>query len=375
MIEVRAPGKLFIAGEYAVVEPGEPAVLVAVDRFITLRLTESAEAGRIRSEEYGRAPLVWVRDPATGEIVREHEPYDYVLAAIHAVEQLRAELGIGPRYFDLEIRSELDDVSGRKLGLGSSAAVTVAVVAALDEFYRLGLTRAEQFRLALLATIEIAPNASGGDLAASTFGGWIRYASPDRAALHAARTELGVARALKAAAWDQTAVERLPHPERLRLLTGWTGIPASTERLVSKVARAASVSERAQGAAEAAAGAPRPLVPFVDESRVCVEAVANSLRTEMPGALAAIRRARRLMRSLGAASGIEIETPRLRVLCDIAERNGAAAKPSGAGGGDCGIVLAPAEADPAGILSEWERNEIVPLSLSVHAPSGRTDGI
>ena len=32
MIETRAPGKLFIAGEYAVVEPGEPSVLVAVDR-------------------------------------------------------------------------------------------------------------------------------------------------------------------------------------------------------------------------------------------------------------------------------------------------------------------------------------------------------
>ncbi|WP_427870828.1 phosphomevalonate kinase [Leucobacter luti] len=373
MIEVRAPGKLFIAGEYAVVEPGEPAVLVAVDRFITLRLTESFEEGRVRSEEYGRSPLVWVRDPESGEIVREHEPVDYVFAAIHAVEQLRAELGIRPRYFDLEIRSELDDVSGRKLGLGSSAAVTVAVIAALDEFYGLSLTRAERFRLSLLATIEIAPNASGGDLAASTFGGWIRYVSPDRGALHEARAEHGVARALQAAPWQRTELERLPHPSRLRLLTGWTGIPASTERLVSGIARASSTSGPTRLAAQA--GEHRPLVPFVDESRVCVEAVANSLRTELPGALAAIRRARRLMRNLGLASGIEIETPRLCALCDIAERNGAAAKPSGAGGGDCGIVLAPGEADPAGILSEWERNEIVPLSLSVHAPSGGTDGI
>ena len=41
MIETRAPGKLFIAGEYAVVEPGQPAVLIAVDRCITVQLTES----------------------------------------------------------------------------------------------------------------------------------------------------------------------------------------------------------------------------------------------------------------------------------------------------------------------------------------------
>src|SRR5699024_11798407 len=79
--------------------------------------------------------------------------------------------------------SELEDTGGRKFGLGSSAAVTVAMIAALDEFYTLGLTQLERFKLALLATIAVSPRASGGDLAASTFGGWIRYTSPDRSAL------------------------------------------------------------------------------------------------------------------------------------------------------------------------------------------------
>jgi mevalonate kinase len=36
MIELSVPGKLFIAGEYAVVEPGHPAIIVAVDQFITV---------------------------------------------------------------------------------------------------------------------------------------------------------------------------------------------------------------------------------------------------------------------------------------------------------------------------------------------------
>ena len=38
MIEVSAPGKLYIAGEYAVVEPGHPAIIVAVDQFITVTI-------------------------------------------------------------------------------------------------------------------------------------------------------------------------------------------------------------------------------------------------------------------------------------------------------------------------------------------------
>src|SRR5699024_7175498 len=178
MIETRAPGKLYIAGEYAVVSPGQPAVLVAVDRCIAVRLTESEGAGRIHSSEYGQAPLVWRREQDGEAIILEHRPADYVLSAIAAVEELRAARGAAPRYFDLNISSELDDADGRKFGLGSSGAVTVATIAALNRFYSLGLTPTERFKLALLATIAISPNASGGDLAASTFGGWIRYSSP-----------------------------------------------------------------------------------------------------------------------------------------------------------------------------------------------------
>lgn len=47
MIIAKVPGKLFIAGEYAVTEPGFPAILVAVDQFITVLLDKSSEKGSI----------------------------------------------------------------------------------------------------------------------------------------------------------------------------------------------------------------------------------------------------------------------------------------------------------------------------------------
>lgn len=365
MIETRAPGKLYVAGEYAVVDPGRPAVLAAVDRYLTVELTESSDAGRVRSSEYGRAPLVWVRDRHSDGIVVEHEPYDYVFAAISAVEQLRAELRLPPRYFDLDIRSELDDAGGRKFGLGSSAAVTVAVVAALDEFYGLGLTRTERFKLALLATVEVAPTASGGDVAASTFGGWIRYTSPDRDALRTHRAVHGVAATLASNAgageWADCQVTRLPHPDTLRLLVGWTGSPASTERLVERVRHPDGT-------------APRPYTTFADDSTRCVEELVACFERHGEGALDVIRRARRLLQQLGTSSGIPIETDQLKTLCDIAERHGAAAKPSGAGGGDCGIVLAGTDLPVSGILREWETHDIRRLSLSVHPAEGGVDG-
>lgn len=46
MIEVSAPGKLYIAGEYAVVETGHPAVIAAVDQFVTVTV-ESARKVRV----------------------------------------------------------------------------------------------------------------------------------------------------------------------------------------------------------------------------------------------------------------------------------------------------------------------------------------
>ena len=357
MITTRAPGKLYVAGEYAVVEPGEPAVLIAVDRYLTVTLTESVDAGRIRSGEYGQSPLVWTRADDGVGVILEHRPSDYVLSAIETVEHLRGERGLAPRYYDLDIGSELDDPQGRKFGLGSSAAVTVAVIAALDEFYSLGLTLEERFRISLLATILVAPNASGGDLAASTVGGWVRYTAPDRAALRIHLEAEGVSAALHSPAWDLASLRRVTPPSDLQVLVGWTGKPASTERLVAGVRRrpvdtTALYEDFRRASAENVDG----LVSALEEGR-------------LDDVLDRIRTARRLLRHLGELSGIDIETPLLTSLCDTAELHGAAGKPSGAGGGDCGIVLAPAGIPTDRLCTDWEGQGIRRLDLAVHPPA------
>lgn len=356
MIEASAPGKLFIVGEYAVVVPGEPAVLIAVDRLVTVRLSEiDGERGSVRSDRYGLAPKTWTH-AAGGGIVADAEPLDYVLAAIEMIERLRAHRGGSPRCFDLDITSELDDPSGRKFGLGSSGAVTVAVIAVLDELYGLGLSRWDRFRLALLATITVAPRASGGDVAASTYRGWIRYAAPDRDRLAADLAAHGVAGALDSPGWDGCSVEPLPTPAATRVLVGWTGSPAATDLLVEQTRGPV----RADAAARAA---------FLAASRVIVEDLVAALAGE-GAAPEVIRRSRRLLLTLSAASGTIIETPLLTALCDAAELHGAAGKPSGAGGGDCGIVLAPAGFDAEPILQDWRSAGVLPLDVGVQQPEG-----
>lgn len=335
MIETRAPGKLFIAGEYAVVDPGEPALLVAVDRYLHVRLTEIALAAN--------------------ETFLFESPSEHVGEAVRVMEQLRTERGLPARGYEMAISSELEDEQGRKFGLGSSAAVTVAVVDALDRLYRLGLSSRDRFKLALLATVATSPRASGGDLAACTFGGWLRYSSPDRAALAAERLAHGVGATLESEAWADFSFEPLPAPVGLELLVGWTASPASTAHLVDGIT----------AAGDAGNGSALPHQTFLARSRDCVTAIERGLGDDPADVQRALREARTLLRGLGESRGTLIETPSLTALCEIAERHGAAAKPSGAGGGDCGIALAGAGSDIAGILREWERLGIRHLDLAI----------
>lgn len=353
MITVHAPGKLFIAGEYAVVEAGQPAVLVAVDRYVAVTLSPAQDTGKIRSDQYGRLPVAWRRFGDKLVLDTDQRPFDYILAAIDAVESYALERGLPLGYYDLDIASELDDDSGRKFGLGSSAAVTVATVRALDRFYDLGLSHPELLKLALLATLVVNPNGSGGDIASSMYGGWIAYRAFDRDWARRERERTGLVELL-AAEWPGLAVRHITPPAALRLVVGWTGVPASTMSLVRTVQdrKGTEHSHYAE---------------FLDDSRACVEGLIDAFENDdAHEASTRLRTARGLLNTLSAASGLTIETPALTQLCDSAERHGAAAKSSGAGGGDCGIVLAPRDRDIRGMIAEWERSDIRHLTLDAH---------
>ncbi|MCP6711152.1 hypothetical protein NL489_27790, partial [Klebsiella pneumoniae] len=63
---------------------------------------------------------------------------------------------------------------------------------------------------------------------------------------------------------------------------------------------------------------------------------------------------------------VDIETPQLKLLCDIAETYGAAAKTSGAGGGDCGIAIIGDSKHRQSIYESWKASHIKPLPFHVY---------
>ncbi|WP_461218311.1 phosphomevalonate kinase [Lapidilactobacillus salsurivasis] len=357
MITVKAPGKLYIAGEYAVLEPGHPALVVALDRFITVSITETQDQGAINSRQYLETNFHWRRRGDQMIFDNRDNPYHYILEAIRVVEALALEMGHTLRVFDLDINSQLEDQGGRKYGLGSSAAVTVATVKALIAFYQLPLNRLDIFKLAAIAHFNVQGNGSLGDIAASVFGGWIAFSTFDKDWL---RTVLknNTFSEIIASDWPGLKIELLHVPSELELLIGWTGSPASTSHLVDRI----TIAKFAQK---------QQYQNFLESSRHCVETMIKGIKTAKVNVIKdGIRLNRQLIKELGVFSQVDIETPELAELCQIAEDYGGAAKSSGAGGGDCGIVLTDHSVDQARLISAWNQHQITTLPLAVFELTG-----
>lgn len=355
----RAPGKLFVAGEYAVLEPGRQAIVVAVDRYVTVTVSAAPTDGadvvvdsdlldhevRLRRSEGTLCALT------QADSAHLRGALAYVVSVTEVVEQLRAEQGLPLTALRLTVRSRLHE-RGVKIGLGSSAAVTVAATQSLADHYDMRLSPRTRFRLALLASVRIDPGPSGADLAAATWHGWTAYRAPDRNALRRSTYRRGITDTLRDP-WPGLSTRRLPPPRDLSFQVGWSGSPASTSALV------AGLTARQWWRGPGRDG-------FLADSDRCVRAAVNALEHGEPDALlAAVREARGLLARMDTEVGLGIFTERLTGLCDAAEECGGAAKPSGAGGGDCGIALLPAHRSPSALHSRWAEAGITTLPLSV----------
>lgn len=353
MIKVEAPGKLYLAGEYAVVETGYPAILVALNQFVHVSVEESHDYGSIISRQYQEESLYWKRHGNQMVFDNRDNPFHYILSGIKITEQYAQSLGKKMRCYHLKIDSELDSPDGKKYGLGSSAAVTVATVKALCTFYNLPVSKDKLFKLAAIAHFEVQGNGSLGDIAASVYGGYIAYHSFDREWLKLARNEYTL-NELVQLEWPQLKIEALNPPIDLNLLIGWTGSPASTSQLVDVVGL-----KKAEKKAK--------YDQFLTNSKTCLHRIIDGFRN---GSLIQIQRGlqqnRQILNEMAKFSNLELETPKLHRLIEIAESFGGVAKSSGAGGGDCGIVALDKKTDPLEVYTAWQSEGIEPLNLKVH---------
>ena len=399
---VKVPGKLYILGEYAVVD-GYPAIIAPVDRYLTVTVSSyggegspngtvadtsvredsetfargkdalpaaadaSAEAvisSSLFPDEECRIPLNRFIQEASfyGKVpgrIRTHTDWGRMAkvgtAACVALEYL-SEKSIPLQPCTIAIDSQLDDKnSGRKYGLGSSGAAVVGVIKGILEFYadlypavsrETFVNGLVVYKLAALALLTLGDNGSYGDVACCSYCRPVYYVRPDMQWLkdHA---NLPVAAVLNSE-WPKLQIQPLTISQNITFIIGWTGDPASSAKLVEAVGSYKQMCP--DDFEEYCRGVARCADIF---ARCC-----TGLRTaDAQHALAAISDASQLMHGLSDAvekyyyngdgsaglssaqeTSMKIETDTLKELIDIARRYGLAGKVSGAGGGDCGIA-------------------------------------
>lgn len=109
MIQVKAPGKLYIAGEYAVTEPGYKSILIAVNRFVTATIEASNKVeGSIHSKTLHYEPVKFDRNEDRIEIsdVQAAKQLKYVVTAIEVFEQYVRSCNMNLKHFHLTIDSK-----------------------------------------------------------------------------------------------------------------------------------------------------------------------------------------------------------------------------------------------------------------------------
>ena len=154
---VSAPGKLMLLGEHAVLH-GHPCLVCAVNQRMFVTLKKRSDSTININSDLGQFST-------SLKNMEIHPSFKFVLRAI---EQEKDFLSSG---FDLTITSDFS----HNVGLGSSAAITAAMTAALFSLTQQKLDKNRLFDKAFHTIRTIQGTGSGADLAASVYGGLLLY--------------------------------------------------------------------------------------------------------------------------------------------------------------------------------------------------------
>lgn len=206
-----APGKAIVSGEYAVLV-GAPAIAVAINRRASVHVEAvDGEVHQIRTQ--GFLDGTWhLRMQSDGVLAWQNPPPEPGLKLIEHVFSEKLFRKIPPLAVEIDTRGFSDTGTGKKLGLGSSAAAMTALVAALCHISNRDADMgsiAHQAHAAFQGGV-----GSGVDVATSITGGTIGF--------HRSSNANPLA---------------LSWPRELSFRVLWSGHPAETADRIHKLAR------------------------------------------------------------------------------------------------------------------------------------------
>ena len=317
MTLVRTCGKLYWAGEYAVLEPGQLALIKAIPIYMTAEINAS-DAYRLYSDMFSYS--VDMRPDSSYALIQE---------TVALVEEYLTDQGVDLQPFSLEIRGKMER-EGKKFGLGSSGSVVVLVIKAMLAFYERLADRELLFKLASVVLLKRGDNGSMGDIACIVSEDLVLYQSFDREKV-ADWLEKEDLQAVLARDWG-FSIRSVEPALKFDFLVGWTKEVAVSSHMVKQIKNNMNAS-------------------FLQASK---EIVANLVKALQVGqeetVIDLLEQASQLLEGLSS----DIYTPSLRQLKVASRDLKAVAKSSGAGGGDCGIALSFDQDSTTLLKKRWD---------------------
>lgn len=319
-MQLFAPGKLFVFGEWSVLEAGN-AILVPTPagQRGALHFTDDALDFVYEAPEVAPAPA---RFTWTAAAWHRTDPAPDALDLLGATLAEATRRGLAPaRAAHLTVTPHGLFDGAHKLGFGSSAAVCALVADALHRLSDRPHDPHAVFHLALDAHRRAqSGRGSGADVAVSCFARDLLYQLPEPVGLDPAPHLDPL----------HPTVQLATRPPDLHLLAAWTGNPADTRQLLTAVARLHHQ---------------RPY-----DYRRRLDAIAHTAdratlawrRHDAPALVTLAAEATETLDALGRDARVPIVDLALRDIIDRvhhATHGRAAAKPSGAGGGDMALIL------------------------------------
>ena len=173
-VSASAPGKAILFGEHSVVY-GKPAIAVAVDKKATVTIQEG-----VTNDICVKIPdlnVYGLIDAVNGNVTPKDENFPDVPPDYNAgiLQYIQKALYLDEFKFEegLDINVDLEIPIGA--GLGSSAAITVATLAATARYANHELTREDLARMAHQVELEVQGSASPLDTTISTYGGFCYF--------------------------------------------------------------------------------------------------------------------------------------------------------------------------------------------------------
>lgn len=318
LVSTTAPGKVVLLGEYSVLQGGA-ALAMAVNRQVRVQIREkssgdctvcaptlSLHTARFNIAEDGH--LRW----SDADNEHEHQFFNLLQAVVDTLSEEGAiRFPARPRFgIDMDSTAlHFNGPSNRwvKLGLGSSAALTVALAEALAEYTGQVRWPLDRWMPALIEAHRRfqGGQGSGVDVAASLCGGLIEYQWTSK----------------------RPCANHLHLPSGVKFVFVWSGQCASTHQFLQRLQ-----SWREQHGVD--------YTKCMDEldsiSSGAIEAIKQG---DAAAFVAAADRFASAVAELGTQAGLEIFSPAHRDLLDMAKKSRLVYKPCGAGGGDLGVAM------------------------------------